>query len=205
MFTTITPEEREGKGVTQLPDSPQITAANLKELFDSLANLAIDKFITHIDELEAETAAGNIGAVIPDGYSATANIQSLIDEIIMRLGSCESLKHSHANKDTLDAISSETKGWYDSLVAMLQGIETIANNLTDSISSIPNSHAVAAYVTNAVRNADFVKPNQLLDSVYPVGTIYTTTSATFNPSTTFGGVWSLRSTEGGVKSYERTA
>ena len=130
---------------------------------------------------------------------------ALIDEIIMRLGSCESLKHSHANKDTLDAISSETKGGYDGLVAMLQGIETIANNLTDSISSIPNSHAVAAYVTNAVRNADFVKPNQLLDSVYPVGTIYTTTSATFNPSTTFGGVWSLRSTEGGVKSYERTA
>lgn len=205
MFTTITDEEREGKGVSGQPDSPQIPANQLKELFDSLANLSIDKFITHIEELEANTAAGNIGAVVPEGYSATESIQSLVDEIIMRLGSCEELKHSHANKDTLDAISSETKNGYDALVAMLQGIDAIQNNLTDSTSGIPNSHAVTSYVTNAVRNANFVKPNQLLDAIYPVGTVYTTTNASFNPNTAFGGVWSVLSTEAGKKSFERTA
>lgn len=205
MFTTITQAERDELGVSQLPDSPQITAARLKELFDSLGNLAIDKFITHIEEISANTAAGNIGVTVPEGYSAVENMQSLIDEIVLKLNETMNMRHTHANKDTLDAITSEIKTGYDNIVALLAGINTIQNNLSDSAQGIPNAHAVVDYVRTQINNAPYVKPTQLTDAIYPVGTVYQTTSASFDPSSKFGGVWSLRSTVSGVKSFERTA
>lgn len=205
MFTTITQAERDELGVSQLPDSPQITAAQLKELFDSLGNLAIDKFITHIDEITENTAAGNIGVVVPAGYSAVENMQSLIDEIVLNLNETMTMRHTHANKETLDAITSLIKAGYDNVVSLLSGITAIQNNLSDSSSGIPNGHAVAEYVKTQVNNAPYVKPSQLTDAIYPIGTIYQTTSASFDPSSKFGGSWSLRGTVSGVKSFERTA
>jgi hypothetical protein len=203
MFTTITQAERDPLGVSQLPDSPQITAAKLKELIDSLGNLAIDKFITHINEITDTTAAGNIGAVIPDGYNANENLQSLIDEIVTKLGTALMDRHNHANKETLDAISAEQKQSYDDLVALMSG-KSIQTTLSDNNAYIPTSHAVADYTKNAINNANYVKPNQVTDMVYPVGTIYQTTSQTFNPSSKFGGTWVQKGTASGVISYERT-
>lgn len=205
MFTTITQAERDELGVSQLPDSPQITAARLKELFDSLGNLAIDKFITHIDEITENTAAGNIGVVVPADYSAVENLQSLLDEIILKLNETMGMRHTHVNKDTLDAITSEIKTGYDNVVSLLTGITAIQTNLSDSTAYIPSSHAVADYVRTQIANANYVKPNQLTDAIYPIGTVYQTTSATFDPNSKFGGVWSLRSTVSGIKSFERTA
>lgn len=204
MFTTITQAERDVLGVSQLPDSPQITAAKLKELFDSLGNCAIDHFITHIEEITDTTAAGNIGAVIPDGYDANENLQSLINEIVTKLGTALIDRHNHANKDTLDSISAEQKQSYDDLVAMLSG-KQIQTSLSDNNAYIPTSHAVADYTKNAVNNANYVKPDQLTDAIYPVGSCYSTTSSTFNPSTKFGGTWSKRSEVSGVITFERTA
>ena len=205
MFTTITQAERDVLGVSQLPDSPQITAARLKELFDSLGNLAIDHFITHIDEISAETAASNIGVTVPDGYTASPLLQSLLNEMVLKLNGALTDRHTHANKDTLDGITATTKQNYDNLVALLNGIDSVQTSLSDSNDYIPTSHAVANHVTSAIANADFVRPSQLLDDIYPVGTVYMTTSATLNPTVMFGGVWNLLKTEGGIRYHERTA
>ena len=203
-FTTITEEEREDKGVTQLPDSPQITSNALKELFDSLGNLAIDKFITHIDEISDETACSNIGIEVPEGYAAVGNVQSVIDAIVAALNETKSLAHTHGNKDTLDSITATIKQNYDTLVAMFTGIQSVTNNLTDSQTTVPNSHAVVKGINDAVNGANYVRPNQLLDRIYPVGSVYSTTSSTFNPSVTFGGTWN-KITDGSIIQYERTA
>lgn len=205
MFTTIRQAERDELGVSQLPDSPQITAAELKRLFDSLGNLAIDHFITHIDEISAETAASNIGVTVPQGYTSSPLLQSLLNEIVLKLSGALADRHTHSNKDTLDGITADTKQSYDDLVALLNGIASIQTTLSDSNTYIPTSHAVATHIQGAIANASFVKPEQLLDDIYPVGSIYQTTSATLNPTVKFGGVWELRSTESGIKKYERTA
>lgn len=205
MFTTITQAERDVCGVQQLPDSPQITAAALKELFDSLGNLAIDKFITHIDEIEDETAAGSIGVTVPAGYSASPLLQPLLDEIVLKIADNASAKHTHNNKETLDAITEAVKAGYDALTSLLNGIETIQTSLTDSVSGIPTSHAVVGYVATALNNSGFQKRNQVIDDIYPVGSVYQTTLSTFNPSEYFGGSWNLKSTSGGIRTFERTA
>lgn len=205
MFTTITEAERQDLGVSQLPDVPQVTSTELKTLFDSLGNLAIDKFINHITEITDNTASANIGVVVPDDYHASENLQSLIDEMIIILNNVDGLKHSHGNKETLDSISAEQKAAYDSLITLLGAITVIQNTLTDSTTSIPNSHAVYAYVASAIGSANFVKPNQLLDATYPLGTVYTTTNANFDPASYFGGSWETREMGDGLYHFVRKA
>ena len=61
-FNKITSKDREGKGVSGLPNTPNLTPTQLQEQFDSLANLAIEKFNEFITALEAASAAGNIGS-----------------------------------------------------------------------------------------------------------------------------------------------
>lgn len=132
MFTTITTPEREQCGVSRLPDAPTVTAAELKQDFDSLGNLAIDKFIQHIDEISADTAADNIGAAVPDGLAVAPRVQPMLDAFYEFIKALQTDSHTHENKDVLDDI---------------------------------------------------------LNVIYPVGSIYSTTSDSFNPSTAFGGTW----------------
>ena len=60
-FTKITSEDRADKGVSGLPDTPDMTAAKLQERFDSLANLAIDAINRLAHELGLASAASKIG------------------------------------------------------------------------------------------------------------------------------------------------
>lgn len=60
-FDRITAKQREGKGVTDLPDTPNMTATDLQARFDSLANLALDTINLLMDALESKSAASSIG------------------------------------------------------------------------------------------------------------------------------------------------
>ncbi len=82
-FTTITSDDREDKGVTGLADTPGLDTEEMQERFDSLANLAIDTFNTHITELAGTDAAENIGATIPSSIAAGTEktIQDVINSI----------------------------------------------------------------------------------------------------------------------------
>lgn len=188
MFTTITDEEREDKGVSQLPDSPLITSTELKALFDSLGNLAIDKFITHIEEISADTGSSNIGVQKPTGYTATGTLQNLLDEMCTKLLDAYNKRHIHTNKEILDSIIETTKAAYDNLVVLLEGIEMIDNILTDEAVNIPTSHAVKTYVDRTVNAAPYVPENDLINRIYPVGSNYNAQSS-INPGVIFGGTW----------------
>ena len=104
MFTTITDIERSRVGVSLLPDAPDMTSTDLKRQFDSTGNLAIDKFILHIDEITADSAADNIGAVVPDGVVSAPRVQPILDAIGVILGNLTTASHTHDNKAVLDDI-----------------------------------------------------------------------------------------------------
>ena len=65
-FTNITSADLVNKGVTGLPDTPGFTTEEMQERFDSYSVLLKDKFNNHIEELEADTAAADIGAEVPE-------------------------------------------------------------------------------------------------------------------------------------------
>lgn len=73
-FENITDTERQGKGVSGLPNTPNLTPSELQAQFDSLGNLALDSLNKLIDKLNASTAASNIG-------TASGTVQADINTI----------------------------------------------------------------------------------------------------------------------------
>ena len=182
-FSKITDEDRLGKGNVGQPDTPGLTTAEMQAVMDELPNLAIDKFNSHIDELEADTAATSIGATAPAGLTANNKLQSIINALYTMIKAVDTLKHSHANKSLLDSITDDVKGGYDRVASLFSGIQAIGSSVTDSSSTLPTSAAVKTYADNLNVNAKAV------NAVYPVGAVYTGTS-NVNPSGILGtGTW----------------
>lgn len=200
-FTKITEEDRAGKGNVGQPDTPGLTTAEMQEVMDSLPNLAIDKFNAHIDELEAETSATNLGATVPDGLTASAKIQSIINALYVLIKALDNVKHSHANKTTIDAITETVKDNYDNLVLLFSGILAVTTTVTNADTDIPTSKAVKTYADGLDVTEKVVK------GAYPVGAIYSAAS-NVNPSGTLGyGTWvQVGSADAeGVYRFRRTA
>lgn len=203
-FTSILDIERSDKGVSQLPDSPLISSTELKALFDSLGNLAIDKFITHINEISAESGAGNIGAVLPEGFTGSKNIQSILNQVGRKINSLDAASHQHINLDVLNGLTEDVVTAYNNLVDLLAGIEEVESSLTNNAAAIPTSRSVYQYIQSVL--SVYPTASQLFNTLYPVGTVYNTTSAVI-PFTQ--GTWTLITSEvKGEKSiyiWERTA
>ena len=200
-FSKITDAMRAGKGNVGQPDTPGVTTSEMQEIMDELANLAIDSFNSHIDELSAETAAGYIGASVPDGITADSNVEAVMKGVAQIALDASSLKHSHANKSTIDAITETVKEEYDSAVQLLDGIELVQTAITNTDTAIPTSGAVASFV------ASYDIANKALSAVYPIGAVFSTTS-NLNPSGLLNfGTWSeIGSADSyGVRRYVRTA
>lgn len=197
-FTKITEADKEGKKNVGMPDTPQLNTSEMQELLDALPNLAIDSFNRLIDELEANTAAASIGATVPEGFEANENLQSVLNNMVLTLTSCNTAKHSHSNKETIDSITSSVKSGYDALVILLAGITGIQTVLSISDSAIPTSKAVVDYCAGL--NID-AKARQ---AAYPIGSVYSTTLS-IDPSQILGfGSWTLADTdENGIKRYIR--
>lgn len=85
-FTTITSQETVGLGVTGLPDTPGLSTEAMQAEFDEYPIFIKNKFVTHIEEEEAETAAADIGATIPASLTnvTTKKIQPILDELASR-------------------------------------------------------------------------------------------------------------------------
>lgn len=145
-FTTITTADLTNKGVVGLPDTPDMEASELKQRFDSLGNLAIDKIKIIVSELEAEAAALSLGASVPQGITAAKNIQSIINGLNQIVQRNAELRHNHVNFDVLETITEEDKANYDNNVLMLQNINSVEMIVHDSDSEIPTSGAVVDYV-----------------------------------------------------------
>lgn len=151
-FTTIESSELVDKGVSGLSDTPDIEASDLKERFDSLGKLAIQKFQTHINELEANTASGSIGANVPAGLNASANVQSLIDALYLVIKDLKEYKHNHSNRDVLELITADVKESYDRLVTIFNTISEVENVVTGDASKIPTSAAIVKLTQDIYAN-----------------------------------------------------
>ena len=196
-FTKITAADRSGKGVTGLPDSPQLSASALQAKFDELGNLGIDGFNRHVDELEATTAAMYIGASVPSGLTANENIQSILNSLQIAIGVVSGDRHTHSNKTVLDSFTADNKTLYDRICNMLTTITALQHALTISDTSIPTSYAVKKYVDEKDITAE------VSSVAYPVGAIYECVN-NVNPADLFpGGTWELLSSEGGVYRWVR--
>lgn len=197
-FTKITPEDRQGKGNVGQPDTPLLTTTEMQEQMDSLPNLAIDKFNAFIDEISETTAALNIGATPPDGISAQNNVESILNAIAAETATSLSLRHTHANKATLDAISPALLENISALLLLFVNINAIDVILSDSSTSIPTSQAVKNFVES------YNYKNIIKNTIYPIGSCYQTTLV--SPDTIFGtsGAWQLLSTDSnGVQTWRR--
>jgi hypothetical protein len=197
-FTKITPEDRQGKGNVGQPDTPLLTTTEMQEQMDSLPNLAIDKFNAFIDEITTSTAASNVGCELPTGIVAQHNVGSVLNAVAALTQQTQALKHAHANKATLDAISATLLENISALLILMNNIETIDVILQDSNTSIPTSKAVKNFVEGYNYKA-IIK-----NAIYPIGAVYQTTLV--SPDTIFGteGCWQLISTDSnGVKTWKR--
>ena len=109
-FTKLTNTELNSRGATTLPNQPTISAANLKKEFDAPAKEVVaPKFNNLIDELEAPTAAADLGATSPTGRSWGSKVQAIFNAISTALGTVEGSvttlegeAHTHDNKALLD-------------------------------------------------------------------------------------------------------
>lgn len=201
-FSKITNEERQGKGNVGQPDTPLLTATEMQEQMDSLANLGIDKFNTFIDEISDPSASSNIGCTPPASITTTnRTLFGVLTAIADIANTSDALAHNHANKETLDTL---TETLVDELVAintMLTGITSISSTITDDATKIPSCKGVVDYIKY---NAQF--SIALMDRIYPIGAVYATT--TLDPDTVFGttGKWtSMYEDSHGVTYYKRTS
>ena len=196
-FDKISAADREGKGNVGQPDTPNLTTSEMQEQMDSLPNLAIEKFNEFIDAINANTAAANVGAKVPSGITAQENVQSILNAMVLNLALCVSDKHTHANKEVLDMISSDSLEAYDRLVTLLDGINAYETTLTNTDASFPTSGAVKRFVDGYDMKA------KILATAYPVGCVYSTTGTA--PGTIFGGTWNVLDSSSGVTRYVRVS
>lgn len=152
-FTKITNEDLQNKGVATLPDTPDMEASELKQRFDSLGNLAIDRINNLITELEAESAALSVGATVPSGITAGKNVQSIINALTLIIQRNEELRHTHPNLEVLDTITEEDKAAYDANILRFSDITSVERIVHDSDSEIPTSGAVVDYVNARISAA----------------------------------------------------
>ena len=147
-FTKITNSQLNSRGATTLPNQPKITATALKQEFDAPAKeIVAPAFNGLIDELEAETAATNLGIDPPRGTST--NVQGVIDKISLDLSYLEGSvleplvekAHAHDNKELLDTYEQTEVNLADAVSkkhehsnkALLDTYEQTESDLADAV------------------------------------------------------------------------
>ena len=121
-FTSITPEDVAGLGVYGLPDTPELGVTEMQTKFDEYSWFLKDFINSLIEELEADSSAGNLGATIPSQLSEIVeeeNIQAIL----------EGLANNRTN--------------IDRLITLFTNITAVATNLdVSSDSLLPTTKAV---------------------------------------------------------------
>lgn len=147
MFSKITEADLNNKGVSGLPDTPNLSTSEMQAKFDELSkDVIVPKFNNLVEELSAQSASDNIGITPPEKFTGDT-IKALIYEIVEIVLSNQLKSHEHSNKGILDGITDQNLLDLDNLVTLFSGISTVASVVSDSLSEIPNSHAIVEYVT----------------------------------------------------------
>lgn len=147
-FTTITTADLVNKGVTSLADTPDMEASELKQRFDSLGNLCVEKIRALVSELEAETASISLGCSVPQGIQSAQNVQAIINALNVIVQQNAQNRHNHQNMDVLNTLTEEDKAAYDETVLKFDSITSVQSTLHNSDSEIPTSGAIIRYINS---------------------------------------------------------
>ena len=126
-FTKITTEDKSEKGVSDLPDTPNLTATQLKERFDSLALLAIDAINRLIDELQATSAASKIGTANGTLQSWMSSCQTAVQQ---------NTRNISANSLAITSLETDTSNLAEQISTLKTGHESLANTYY-SVDKVP--------------------------------------------------------------------
>lgn len=146
-YKKVTEADRVGKGVSGLPDVPQLTTGDMQAKLDELGNLSIDALNNLIDELESSKGADSLGAKVPTGINAEPNVGSILVAYGLLLNNLGSKAHEHSNSDVLNSITLLVKKEYDRVASILNAVNSFDNGVIDDAGSIPTGHAIVSYVS----------------------------------------------------------
>ena len=147
-FTSIMASDLKDKGVTGLPDTPQLTTEEMQRKFDELAKeVLVPAFNRLIKELGEESAASNIGISIPEGLGVDPNIAAIIAWLLSDSAVSDRMRHSHSNKAVLDLITATVKLGYDNLVNLFFSIAEVSDVVKNSERSLPTGKAIVDYIS----------------------------------------------------------
>lgn len=180
-YKKVTEADRVGKGVSGLPDVPQLTTGDMQAKLDELGNLSIDALNNLIDELESAKGADSLGAKVPTGITAEPNVGSILVAYGLLLNNLGNKAHEHSNSEVLNSITSLVKEGYDRVASILNAVNSFDNGVVDDAGSIPTGHAIVSYVSRlgggdmlratydtnedgTVDNADAVQGHTVTDS-----------------------------------------
>lgn len=117
----------------------------VREDLQALHDESAEGLNTLMDDLEAKSAAGNIGAQTLGG-TTTSTVQAEMNKL-------QSAKHTHSNKSVLDqiavALTSTLANSYDRLVTLFSGITGVVKTIGTDDTTIPTSKAVQDAITAA--------------------------------------------------------
>lgn len=148
-FTRITNADLVNKGVTSLPDTPDMAASELKQRFDSLGNLCVQKINAIVTELEAEMASVSLGASVPEGLpTSVKKVQDILNALNTIVQQNANDRHNHINKAVLDTITAEGKLSYDQTALKFEDIRSVESIVNNKEDEIPTSGAVIRYINS---------------------------------------------------------
>lgn len=166
-LSKITSVELNSRGATTLDNKPTISAQKLKEEFDAPAKEVVAPAVNRlVDELEADTAALNLGVNVPNGLpeSTQKNIQSVLNALTTEVRKKEDTPE---NIDVLDAISDVGGDLYynENKMAKSSDLPTKTSDLVNDSNYVEDadyvhtdnnySDAEKALVASAVQDADY--------------------------------------------------
>lgn len=117
-FTKIVPADLQGKGVIGQPAVPGLSVSEMQESVEQIVReVAIPAVNRLVEELGATTAAGNIGATVPDGLSAEPTVQDVMSAIHEAANSgkdevAEDLEQHKNNMSNPHAVTAAQTGAY---------------------------------------------------------------------------------------------
>lgn len=123
-YTKITEADLVGKGVTGLPDTPNLSTSDMQAKFDELVkDVVVPKHNSLVDDLEATTGASNLGALSPTGTAS--NVQTELDNRYP-ISTVTQLLNNKVDKEEGKTLS--TNDFSAGYKYKLDGIEDNANN-----------------------------------------------------------------------------
>lgn len=165
-FTRISNAEINSRGATTLPNQPQISAAALKEEFDAPAKKIVAPKVNNLmDELEASTSAGNLGAVAPTGRTGST-VQGAINSISTDLAAVEAQAHSHGNKSVLDNFADDGTGLtYDGdPVGAVTSVNSQTGDVTltaSDVGALPDTTPIPTKTSDLTNDSGFITASDI--------------------------------------------